>query len=110
LILSFDKIEIRDICVDENKAKHEFGLEIANKLQSRIAELRAYTNASEVIFGTPLEVEDTDYTFPVYKVDLLIDGYNLYFCSNHIKPPLNDNNTLNWKEVSRIKILEINNN
>jgi len=110
LILSFDKIELRELCINENVAKLQFGMHVALKLQTRIAELRAYNYADEILFGTPILENETAYSFPVYKVALMIDGYNIYFCSNHIEPAINDNNVIDWSRVSRIKIIEINNN
>ena len=110
MILSFANKEIREICEDENKAKLILGLDVAIKLQSRLAELRAYYFADEVIFGSPITTNNTGFSFPVYRVDLLIKDFKLIFCGNHIKNPLKEDGSIDWTKVSRIKILHIDNN
>lgn len=102
--LSFKNRTIRTICENEEAAEKEYGLEVAKKLQSRLADIIAAKNTEEIVVGNPREIFEDDYCS--IRIDLC-DGYFLVFCSNHIQRPCMENGNINWSKVSRVKILRI---
>ena len=102
---SFDNLEIRKICEDENTATNRFGSAVAAMLQIRLSDLRAATNISDIQSGNPGLVPHQPYSY--YKVDLA-DDLQLILDASHVKnPPKNDKGDINWLVVDYIKIIEI---
>lgn len=103
MVLSFDSEEIRDYCETRINAVNSFGENVAKKLRNRISELSDTSTFGELppYFWVPVNNQ-------IYRV-ALTEGYYLYFSSGHARPPLNGNGEINWKTVSRIKLLDITN-
>lgn len=104
MLISFDNRKIRKICEDEIEAQKEFGIQVSIKLQNRLADLAAANSVNDIIIGNPSELKNTPYSN--YKVDLC-NNYILIFAVNNINVSQNDDGSINWSEVNRIKILEI---
>lgn len=103
--LAFDTKYIRNICEDEDKAEEEFGPEIAEKLKSRLSDMRAASVVAELpTTGNLHEVLGNPHSF--YRIKLCND-YFLTFSSNHINSPHFDNGNIDWSKVNHVKILEI---
>lgn len=102
---SFENKEIRTLCEDMDKAQAQYGHAVAQDLQSRLADLDAATTVNEIMTGRPGKADNSP--LGNYKVDLC-DGFRLVFCSNHIDPPL-ANDDIDWGKVTRIRILKIEN-
>lgn len=104
LELAFDKKALRQVCENEMKAKRDLGVEVAGKLKSRLADLRAATTIKDMIASPPRELGDA------HNRHLAIDlseGRSIVFCSNHLNIPLHESGEVDWSRVSRIKILRI---
>ena len=94
------------ICENEEEAIAEFGIVIAKKLKSRLSDLLAAKNVTDIFTGSPAEI--TYQSITSYKIDLPND-YRLVFCPNHRDPLLLPAGGIDWNNVRRIKILAIDN-
>lgn len=106
LEIAFAEKSDRQLCENEAIAARKLGIEVANKLKRRLADLRAATSVKDIVAGKPQEL------FGKYKHQIaveLCDGYFLTFCANHNANPLSESNEIDWSRVCRIKILRIEN-
>lgn len=102
--ISFENPSLRQLCQSKNRAKTQFGEEFALKLKTLLADLDIWNNVNELIEGG------------IYN--LKIDGKNsitielgndakFVFCAINLDIPLNEDRTINWAKVTRIKVLRI---
>ncbi len=102
--LSFENKDIRLICENEGKAQEKFGNEIASKLKSRLADMRAADSVTDLIAGNPQEIE---YERGIaFRIDLSSEEC-IIFCSVHSKTPVLSNEKIDWHNVSRVKLISI---
>jgi proteic killer suppression protein len=107
LELAFDSKQLRTLCESAARAEAELGLEAADALKHRLADLRAAGSVDDLPVGHPRVAKQND-----SKV-MLVDFYrrhSLVFCVNHPKPPKMASGAIDWTRVSRIKILRIGQN
>ena len=104
LELAFATKELRDLCETESKAHRALGSKAAIKLHRRLADLRAATSVRDLVAGCPKELNNE-----LQVVMQICRGYRVIFCANHNKVPLLKCGSVNWSEVTRVKILEIQN-
>ena len=105
LELAFDSKSLRAVCENEAHAQHELGMEAAEVLKHRLADLVSATSVEEdLVAGSPRVLEGTDDR--CMAVDLC-GGYRMVFCANHPKNPTGPTGKIDWLKVSRIKILRI---
>ena len=102
MVLAWENKEIRSICEDTDIAHAKLGSALAISLQTRLSELIAADNITDLPVGDPTEIE-----YSCCKIDL-IDDRRLIFCSNHVNTPLLQGK-INWSQVTRIKILKLEN-
>lgn len=104
MIIAFSTKWLREVCESQSKAERELGLSVAKKLRTRLSELRAATNLSDIITGRPREfVADG-----ICRIRLCLQkGAHLEFCSNHNSTPFQPNGKLNRESVTRVKILSV---
>ena len=102
--LAFDKKSLRELCENEEKAKRDFGVRVAENLKRRLADLRAATSVKDLVAGRPREHEGSEHRH--IAMDLCED-YRILFCANHHVIPVLESGDVDWSKVSRIKILEI---
>lgn len=102
--IAFDSRQIRHICEDASKATLTLGANVAGALMDRLADLEAATSVSDIIIGRPRAVQSGADEF--MAVDLC-DGQSLVFAANHNIKPIGDNGRIQWHQVTRIKILQI---
>lgn len=100
--LSFENKDLRLICEDEIKALERLGSDIASKLKSRLADMRAAESVTDLIVGNPREMVYQD--MPAFKIDLSPKEC-LIFCPVHSKLPVLLNGSIDWHNVSRIKLI-----
>lgn len=100
LELAFVTKWLRQLCESEAKGKKELGEEIADKLKSRMADLRAASSVVDLVAGRPRETNGN------FVIDLT-DGVSIIFSANHNTNPLLKNGKVDWSKVRRIKIEEI---
>lgn len=101
--LAFDSKSLRTICENEDYAKQELGPAIAAVLRHRLADLRVGTSIKDIIVGRIHLSGDKNQNVTVE----LCDGYQLLFCTNHPKNPMDEFDKIDWSRVNRIKILII---
>jgi plasmid maintenance system killer protein len=106
LELAFDKKSLRQVCENEDRAKHDFGVKVAEKLKRRLADLRAAKTVKDLVAGRPHELDDPH--FGQIGVELC-EGYRIVFCANHSSIPMLKPNRVDWSKVSRIKVLRVEN-
>jgi plasmid maintenance system killer protein len=104
LQLAFETKPLRTICESERHAKHEFGDAVAEILKHRLADMCAATSVNDLVAGQPRALAGAA---PQQMVVDLNDSYRIVFTANHTKNPVTETGNLDWKRVSRIKILRI---
>lgn len=104
--IAFHEKSNRQLCENETIAECKLGACVAGKLKRRLADLRAATNVKEIVAGRQHLIESGLQQRILLE---LSDGYYLTFCSNHKSPPLLASGEIDWSQVSRIKILRIEN-
>lgn len=102
LIFAFEEKEVRDSCLDQEKATRLYGHETAQGLQHRLADIEAADRIADLIAGRPAAINGTE----LYKLDIS-DTHRLVFCHNHGKRPTTQNGQVDWPNVRRIKITSI---
>ena len=103
--LAFKNKKIRQLCENEEKAKLSYGVEVAKKLQNRLADLSAAFSVEALPVGKPREINENPSCFTVD----LCNGYGIFFYPNHPKNPVLKTGKVDWSKVRRIKIFEIKN-
>jgi plasmid maintenance system killer protein len=106
LELAFDKKLLRQLCENETRAKRDLGVRVAEKLKRRLADLRAAKCVKDLVAGRPREL-DGDRCRHI-AVDLC-EGCRIVFCANHNTIPELGSGDVDWSKVSRVKIIEIEN-
>ena len=104
LELAFESLKLRTICEGPTEAEAEFGPEVAESLRHRLADMRAATSIHDLLAGQPHALEPTELQQMAVALD---HGYRLIFCANHVNNPKAESGRVDWKRVSRIKIMRI---
>lgn len=102
--LAFHSPWLRTICESERVSKDELGGAVAEVLKHRLADMAAATSVTDLVAGSPRVLDGT--ARDQMAVDLC-EGYVITFVANHTKNPKTGTGDLDWKRVSRIKILRI---
>jgi hypothetical protein len=105
LELAFDTKALRTVCESEADAKRELGLDVAETLKHRLADLHAATSVKDLAAGRPRELDGTG-PHRAMAVELS-HGHHIVFCANHPRTPMTASGDLDWSRVSRVKILRI---
>jgi hypothetical protein len=103
LELAFSTKALRAVCENEERAVRRLGVDCANALKRRLADLRAAANASDLIAGNLRRA-------PGSKEELMLDladGYAVILAVNHATVPRVDSGVIDWSNVSRIRLLRI---
>ena len=102
--IEFDTLEIRDLCENEKSMKKKFGNACSNKLKARIADLLAAMNVSELVAGRPhpLKYKRSGH----FSVSISGALRLIFECGNNPIPRTSDE-TVNWNQVTIVKILSI---
>jgi hypothetical protein len=103
LELAFSTRALRTLCENEAVATKELGAKRANSLRRRLADLRAAISVKDLLAGHPTQAADS-------KDNLEIDiggRARLVFCTNHTVVPRLTSGTVDWSNVSRVKLLRI---
>jgi toxin HigB-1 len=106
LELAFDSKRLRTICESESQANVELGGTAAQILRHRLADLRAASSPRDLVAGRPRVLNAADRECMILDLD---NGRRLVFTANHPDNPVTDTSHLDWERVTRIKILEIEN-
>lgn len=105
--ISYQDQDLRQLCLSKNRAKTQFGDEFALKLKILLADLDVWNNVNELIEGGiyVLKIDGKNYV----TVELGNEG-KFVFCAINLDIPLNEDRTINWAKVTRIKVLRIEGN
>lgn len=105
--IAFNTLTIRSLCEDEAEAEKYFGKDLSQALKRRLADIRAATSISDLVVGTPSPLSNGDRD----KMCIELSPWtHLVFCANHRKNPCTDGGEIDWKKVTRIKIMAIGEN
>jgi len=107
LEVAFATEELRDLCIHISLAEQHFGYAVACNLRTRLADLSAMSNASEVFVlpGRPTVIT-IDNGREGIAVNLS-EGIQLVYAPAHGTPRLLPSGGTDWSRTSRIKILRI---
>jgi len=107
LEISFENRNLRKLCESQNKAKHLLGEALASKLIILLADLDVMKNVYDLIVGRihNLKADSSKSITIEFGEDA-----KFVFCANHLEIPLLANKTVDWSNVTRIKILSIEGN
>jgi len=104
VVLAFADEKIRQTCESGRSARRRLGQDAAECLQARLADLLAADSPSDLLV---LQLAHPDLAFDNRLVIPLCNGYVLVASVNHRPEPRSPSGELDWKQVSRIKILSI---
>jgi len=102
--LAFATVELRSLCQSRKKASGTIGVTGARELEQRLAELVACDTVAEFEALFPRDVLSPS---PTTRAIRLEAGYQLMFCSGHVKTPTTASNGTDWTRVTRIKIISL---
>ena len=102
--LAFSTKKLREVCEIESRAIKALGQETALILRRRISDLRAADSVSELISGGPRELVYLSQV--AYSLNLK-NSQRIIICPNHTLPAKLDIDTVDWKTISRVKVIEI---
>lgn len=92
------------ICENEEFAQNTLGSELAKKLKTRLADVMASNCVMDIPTGSPRQIVlENQLAFLVN----IWPPHHLIFLSVHQHKPLNALGQLDWHQVSRIKIINI---
>ena len=101
--LAFESQCIRTICENEARARIDLGLEVAEALKHRLADMRAATSIYDLVAGKPRLSGTQDQQLVVD----LCDSHRVVLEANHPDNPTMETGRLDWARISRIKVLRI---
>jgi proteic killer suppression protein len=99
--------KIQSFCLEQKKAIKELGPDAAKKLRSRLSDLKAASNVSELIAGRPHPYKGTSERR--FSLDLA-GGKRLLFIPTTYPPPLKGDGGIDWRLVKEITIVFIGDN
>jgi toxin HigB-1 len=102
LVLAFASKSLREICEVEEEALRRFGKKVTETLKHRLADLEAAPTAVDLIAGRP-QLQNPSGNYAIR----LAEKCCLEFSANHVKNPVDKNGDIDWKKVSRIRIVRI---
>lgn len=104
LFITFQSKKLRTICESMHEANEIFGDKVASRLRSRLSDLSVTDNILLLPVGSP-EVcfEDGE---ECITITILGDVKMGFVCGNTVQPK-NQDNTINWSRVSRIRLVFI---
>lgn len=103
MILAFDTLRLREICEDEAIARTLLEPNAVELLIERLADLRA----AETIFALPVGSPAVTGSQGERLTISLGNRCTMIWIANHSKLPLSEIGTVDWKRVTRIRLLSI---
>jgi hypothetical protein len=103
LNLAFATKALRSLCENRSIAERQLGPKSAERLRRRLADLRAAESLGDILASGLLE------TFSSETNELSFDllGFKLVLRINHHALPVDDLGEVEWKRVSRVKVMNI---
>jgi plasmid maintenance system killer protein len=101
--LAFQDENLRKVCESTISAKRKYGSFVGPSLHARLADLKAADSPADLV-----DLGFAEFAKPSNEkiVIFLDDGYRILISANH-KPLPRTLGQLDWKQVTRVKILSI---
>lgn len=104
MVIDFASADLKELCEAERRAVRELGRPCARKLFSRLADLKAAENVTELIAGHPHPLKgDRTGQFSVR----LEGGKRLVFAPANDPLPVDAKGSIDWRRVTRVSIVFI---
>ena len=101
--ISFKDKKLQDLCESSRLMQKKYG-QVANKLRTRLADLQAASNVSELIAGRPHPLfQNRQGQFAVDLTNMI----RLIFEPANEPIPKNSEGLVDWKKVTMVRIVEI---
>jgi hypothetical protein len=102
--LAFQTTKLRQICESSVSAKRCLGQEAASSLHTRLADLQASLSPADMVnLGFAVFDRGSDTTISIY----IEGGYAVTATVNNRPEPRLEDGQVDWKRVTRLKILSI---
>lgn len=101
--ISFESKYLRKLCEDNEFASSQMRKDSASALKVRLADLRAANSMNDIISIWP----DVKINASNCKISIG-ENYVMMITANHNTNPLTDEGDIQWENVSRVRVLEIN--
>lgn len=102
--ISFQTVELRDLCEDEFLAAEKLGSEIAESLKHRLSDLFAADSIHDVLVGRPaLGMFNGQECLRIE----LSRTYCMTMVPNHSSPRVDANGATNWELVRRLMLVSL---
>jgi hypothetical protein len=106
LNLAFASKALRSLCEDKSIAERKLGVASAGRLIRRLADLRAADSLADILAGGLVQ-----YLWPeTSELSFGLNGSRLVLRVNHHVVPVDDLGDIDWKRVTRVKIVRIEDN
>lgn len=102
--IAFQSLSLRSVCVSEAKSIGLYGVDVAQSLKRRLADLRAADSIDELSVWNIAEVPASGGATMSLE---LSGGYRLTFRANHSKIPMEADGKPSWSNITRIKLMKI---
>ncbi|WP_262190162.1 killer suppression protein HigA [Serratia grimesii] len=104
MYITFQSKKLRAICENMHNANEILGEKLASKLRSRLSDIAVVENLLLLPVGSPkVGFEDGEECITI----TLLSDMKLGFVCGHTIQPKNQDNTINWSQVSRIRLVFI---
>lgn len=102
--ISFHSKHLRNICESESYANTILGARLSAKLLNRIFDIEAIQNILNLPVGNPQSSFQDGEEYIIIRLD---SGIHIGFVCGHTNPPKNSDGLVDWRNVSRIKLMFI---
>jgi hypothetical protein len=102
--IAFHSLALRSVCVSEAKSIGIYGVDVAQSLKRRLADLRAADSIHELSVWNIAEVPGSGGTAMYIELSA---GFRLTFRANHSKMPMAADGKPSWSNITRIKLMKI---
>jgi plasmid maintenance system killer protein len=102
--IAFQSLSLRSVCVSEAKSIGLYGVDVAQSLKRRLADLRAADSIDELSAWNIAEVPGSGGAAMSLE---LAGGYRLIFRANHSKMPMEADRKPSWSNIMRVKLMKI---
>jgi proteic killer suppression protein len=102
--IDFKDKKLKDLCDPQGSAQRRLGADMARKLKTRIADLRAALSVNELLAGRPHPL--TGKRTGQFALDL-VQPQRLVFEPDHDPVPQTEDGGIDWSQVTRVIIVWI---
>ena len=102
--IAFAEKHLRKMCENQSYASQKLGTSVAGKLQARLADLEAAVTVDDLIVGAPQKLSGE--LEGQIKIELSEDRV-MILCANEDPLPRKKSGVINWKFVTRLKLLHV---